>query len=156
MLENGKPETFFEECKKGAWKARGILIDSDTSAIDNIRATKDASAMYGVDNFCHGNFSLGSIFAKGRYGEGDELAQKAMDKLRKQMESCESLQGLMVYHALGGGASGLANSFLSHCYDICAAPWKMTCLLYPNAKAKGSVLDPYNTVLCHDSVIYNS
>ena len=32
----------------------------------------------------------------------------------------------------------------------------MTCLLYPNAKCPSNPLEAYNSVLCHDGVMYNS
>ncbi len=72
------------------------------------------------------------------------------------MESCESPQGVMVYQSLGGGACGMASEFLMQCWDHCSGQWKMTCLLYPNLKTASNVLEPYNTVLSHDGIVYNS
>ena len=70
QLKTEYPEVFFEETKSGAWKSRSILVDSDSCAIDNARSGSERGKIYGVDNFCHRNYSLGSIFAKGMYGEG--------------------------------------------------------------------------------------
>ena len=83
------------------------MVDTDAMLADNIRAEEAAKGLYGVDNFCLGNTSLGSLFAKGRYGEGNDIVTNSLEKLRKLVESCETLQGVMVYHALGGGSSGM-------------------------------------------------
>ena len=132
------------------------MVDTDPMVVDNIRAEEAAKGLYGVDNFCVGNTSLGSLFAKGRYGEGKDIVTNVLEKIRKLVEACESLQGVMVYHGLGGSSSGMGFEFLLNCYDSCSASWKMTCLLYPNAKCPSNPLETYNSVLCHDGVVYNS
>jgi tubulin beta len=57
-------------------------------AIDNIRSFSGAS-IYGLDNFCCGKKSFGSIFAKGMYTEGAEIVDVAMEKLRSLLERCD-------------------------------------------------------------------
>lgn len=66
------------------------MIDTDPMVVDNIRGEEAARGLYGVDNFCLGNTSLGSLFAKGRYGEGKEIVTNSLEKLRKLVEGCES------------------------------------------------------------------
>jgi tubulin beta len=107
------PEVFYEECKSGAWKSRSVLFDSDSSSIDYARSGR-SSGIYGVDNFCFGNISTCSIFAKGRYGEGQEIVNRGMDKVRSQIERCDSLQGIQLIYSLSGGAgSGMGAELIN-------------------------------------------
>ena len=50
--------------------------------IDLIRSRRNGGEIYGIDNFCCGKTSLGSLFAKGKYGEGKEIVDIGMEKVR--------------------------------------------------------------------------
>ena len=58
-----------------------MMLDSDSGLVDGIKARN--KGFYGLDSFCCGNTSLGSNYAKGRYGEGREIAAASMDKFKK-------------------------------------------------------------------------
>jgi tubulin beta len=108
------PEVYYEECKSGSWKSRSILLDSDSSSIDYARSG-NSSGIYGVDNFCFKDISTCSIFAKGRYGEGQEIVNRCMDKVRSQIERCDSLQGFQLIYSLSGGAgSGMGANLINN------------------------------------------
>ena len=108
------PEVYYEECKSGSWKSRSVLLDSDSSSIDYARAV-NSSGIYGVDNFCFGDISTSSNYAKGRYGEGKEIVNRCMDKVRSQIERCDRLQGFQLMYSLSGGAgSGMGAELINN------------------------------------------
>jgi tubulin beta len=105
---------YYEECKSGSWKSRSIILDSDSSSIDYARSG-NSSGIYGVDNFCFGSISTSSNYAKGRYGEGKEIVNRCMDKVRSQIERCDRLQGLQLMYSLSGGAgSGMGAELINN------------------------------------------
>lgn len=56
----------------------------------------------------------GNNWAKGHYTEGAELVESVLDVVRKESESCDSLQGFQLAHSLGGGTgSGMGTLLLS-------------------------------------------
>ena len=51
---------------------------------------------------------------QGHYTEGAELVDQVLDILRKEAESCDSLQGFQLCHSLGGGTgSGMGTLIIS-------------------------------------------
>jgi tubulin alpha len=113
VVENSYPDIFFDEFQSGKYKGRTLFLDADSMAIDTVRAGP-GSANYGLDNYCCGKSSLGSLFVKGHYGEGAPLVDASMEKVRALLERCDAPQGFMVSYGLGGGAgSGMGSLFIS-------------------------------------------
>ncbi|KAF9550007.1 Tubulin alpha-1C chain [Mortierella hygrophila] len=42
-------------------------------------------------------------YARGHYTIGKELVEQTLDMIRRMSDSCQSLQGFMVFHSLSGG-----------------------------------------------------
>ena len=60
-----------------------------------------------------GQSGAGNNWAKGHYTEGAELVDSVMEKVRKETEKCDCLQGFQLCHSLGGGTgSGKYSQFL--------------------------------------------
>lgn len=49
------------------------------------------------DNYVYGQSGAGNNWAKGHYTEGAELVDAVMDVVRKEVETCECLQGYLIY-----------------------------------------------------------
>lgn len=70
--------------------------------------------MFRPDNIITGCGGAGNNWAKGYYTEGAELIEGIVDVIRREAESCHSLQGFQMTHSIGGGTgSGLGSLVLS-------------------------------------------
>jgi hypothetical protein len=119
---------YYEECKSGSWKSRSVLLDSDSSSIDYARSGL-SSGIYGVDNFCFGNISTCSIFAKGRYGEGQEIVKRCMDNVRSQIERCDRM-----YSLSGGAGSGMGANLVNYLAEEYPDIIQLCPSLFPSTK----------------------
>ena len=81
---------------------RAILMDLEPGTLDSVRAGVYGQ-LYRPDNFLFGQNGAGNNWAKGHYTEGAELVDRAIDIVRKEVESCDCLQGFQMCHSLGGG-----------------------------------------------------
>lgn len=81
--------------------------------MDSVRAGPFGQ-LFRPDNFVFGQSGAGNNWAKGHYTEGAELVDSVLDVVRKEAESCDSLQGFQLTHSLGGGTgSGMGTLMIS-------------------------------------------
>jgi len=86
--------------------------------------------------------------AKGHYTEGAELIDEVLDVVRKEVETCELMQGFQLCHSLGGGTgSGLGTLLMSKIRE--EYPDRMMCTfsVVPSPKVSDTVVEPYNATL---------
>ena len=57
--------------------------------------------LYNPDNFIYGQNGAGNNWAKGHYTEGAELVDSVIERVRKESENCDCLQGFQFTHSLG-------------------------------------------------------
>jgi len=61
---------------------------------------------------------------------------------------CESLQGFLIFHSVGGGTgSGFASLLLEHLSNDYPKKAKLDFCVYPSPQVSTSVVEPYNSVL---------
>jgi hypothetical protein len=81
--------------------------------MDAVRSGR-LSQFFRPDNFVFGQSGAGNNWAKGHYTEGAELVDQVIDVVRREAESCDSLQGFQITHSLGGGTgSGMGTLLIS-------------------------------------------
>jgi tubulin beta len=87
--------------------------DLEPATIDAVRSG-NLGQLFRPDNFIAGTSGAGNNWAKGYYTEGAELIDTIMDRVRKETENTEQLQGFQLVHSLGGGTgSGLGALLLN-------------------------------------------
>ena len=117
--------TIVVDIRRGAW---GGLYQSDCFVTDK----ED-----GASNYARGNLSVG----RGRVGE-------CLDRIRKEVEGCESLQGLMISHSVGGGTGAGFTALLNqHLRDLYKHKTKLQFTVFPSPHISPIVVEPYNTTL---------
>lgn len=80
----------------------------------------------------------GNNWAKGHYTEGAELVESVLDVVRKESESCDSLQGFQLAHSLGGGTgSGMGTLLLSKIREEYPDRIMNTFSVFPSPKVWG-------------------
>ncbi|RYC77858.1 Tubulin beta chain [Fusarium oxysporum f. sp. narcissi] len=113
--------------------------------------------LFRPDNFVFGHSSAGNNWAKGHYTEGAELVDQVMDVVRREAESCDSLQGFQITHSLGGGTgSGMGTLLISKIREEFPDRMMATFSVVPSPKVSDSVVEPYNATLSVHQLVENS
>lgn len=113
--------------------------------------------LFRPDNFVFGQSSAGNVWAKGHYTEGAELVDSVMDVIRREAESCDTLQGFQVAHSLGGGTgSGMGTLLISRIREEYPDRMMSTFSVVPSPKVSDTVVEPYNATLSINQLIDNS
>ena len=90
----------------------------------------------------------GNNFACGFFEYGQELSEPFLETLQHQVEACDSLQALGIFHSIGGGTgSGLGTKLLSEIADSMPKTMRFTASIFPSGSTQDVVTSPYNVVL---------
>jgi len=138
------------------WVPRAVLVDLEPGTMDVIKGSASGT-LYKVDNMVFGNNGAGNNWAKGHYTEGAELVESVLDRVRLEIEQCDSPQGFQVFHSLGGGTgSGMGTLLLLKIRDGYPDRITTTYSIYPSPKVSDTVVEPYNAVLSSHQLLENS
>ena len=95
-----------------------------------------------------GQSGAGNNWAKGHYTEGAELADTALDVVRKEAEDCDVLQGFQMTHSLGGGTgSGMGTLLMARIREEYPDRIMCTYSIVPSPKVSNTMVEPYNAIL---------
>jgi len=135
---------------------RAVLVDLEPGTMDVIKAS-DIGQIFKPDLMVFGNNGAGNNWAKGHYTEGAELVEEVLDKVRQEIENCDSPQGFQLCHSLGGGTgSGMGTLLLLKIRDGYPDRITTTYSVYPSPKVSDTVVEPYNAVLSSHQLLENS
>ncbi|XP_040865566.1 tubulin beta-1 chain-like [Glycine max] len=100
------------------------------------------------DNFVFGQNGAGNNWVKGHYTEGAELIDFVLDVVRKEAENYDCLQGLQIFHSLGGGTgSGMGTLLISKIREEYPDRMMLTFLVFLSPKVSNTVVESYNATL---------
>ncbi len=151
-----KAGVFFRQVGADRFVPRAVLVDLEPGTLDVIKASP-VGTMFKPDNFVFGSSGAGNNWAKGHYREGAELLDSVLDAIRREVESCESLQGFVLFHSLGGGTgSGLGTLILNKLKREYPEQVCVTFSVAPSPKVSDVVVEPYNAVLSFHQLIENA
>lgn len=102
---------------------------------DEVRTGKFRK-LYNPSNLVTGTEDAANNFGRGAYTVGRRMLDHVLDPLRKMAESCEKLQGFMLYHSFGGGTGSGFNALLNE---------NLSCE-YPKKSKLGIAIFPSPTV----------
>lgn len=81
----------FKETQMEQYHPRGIFVDTDPFAVDELRSGSWGS-FYGLDNYIAGSKSCDNIFAAGmNNSEFNDITEEFKDVIRREMEYCDKL-----------------------------------------------------------------
>jgi tubulin epsilon len=60
----------------------------------------------------------GNNWAHGHHAYGRQYGARILDLLRTEAEQCDSLQGILLMHSLGGGTGSGLGTFLLSCLEV--------------------------------------
>lgn len=132
------------------------MIDTDIDSLDKIRNSTHAR-IYSPDNFVYTSQPTGNNFATAYHRCASDIIDHFSDVFRKQMEACESLHAIQLFHSLSGGAgSGIMSKLLNHVSDDCPKKIIVTATGFPSGAENSSDntnLEIYNSILALHNII---
>ncbi|ELP91115.1 tubulin beta-4q chain, putative [Entamoeba invadens IP1] len=146
-LQEQRLNVFFSESSTRRYVPRSINVDLEPGTLDAIKSGK-MGHFFKPDSFICGHSGAGNNWAKGYYSEGAELAEPVIERIRKEVESCDCIQGFQVTHSLGGGTgSGLGSLLLGKLRDEYYGKVITTFSVVPSPTVSETVVEPYNCTL---------
>merc|ERR1712066_291543 len=96
-------------------------------------------------------------YARGHFTVGRELLAGVNESLRKMADSCEGLQGFLIFHSFGGGTgSGFTSLLMDQINnEFGARKCKLEFAVYPSPTISTAVVEPYNSILTTHTSIDN-
>jgi tubulin beta len=155
-LQLEKINVYFNEATGGRYVPRAVLLDLEPGVLDAVRAGPYGQ-VFKPDNFVFGQSGAGNNWAKGHYTEGAELIDQVLDKVRKEAENCDCLQGFQITQSLGGGIGfGMGILLISKVRE--EYPDRMMCTysVFPSPKVSDTVVEPYNATLSVHQLVENA
>jgi tubulin alpha len=144
---NRRWDSIFFETDVGKLIPRAVLADLEPGVCDQIRRGP-TRFLYHPDQLVSGRSDSANNYARGRLTAGRSIIQSTTEQLRRCAERSESLQGVVLYQALGGGTgSGFGALLLDHIADEYGKATRMQLALFPSAHVTSAAVEPYNAVL---------
>ncbi|KXN71612.1 tubulin nucleotide-binding domain-like protein [Conidiobolus coronatus NRRL 28638] len=152
----GDPRTFFSEAENGKRVPRTVFVDLEPSVIDEVK-TGTYNKLFHPDTLINGKEDAANNYARGHYTIGKENIDKVVERVRKQTDNCEGLQGFLVFHSFGGGTgSGFGALLLEHLATEYGKKCKLEFSIYPSPQVSSAVVEPYNSILTTHSTLEHS
>ncbi|KAF8819827.1 beta-tubulin [Cardiosporidium cionae] len=155
-LQLERIDVYYNEASNGRYVPRAVLMDLEPGTMDAVRAGPFGQ-LFRPDNFVFGQSGAGNNWAKGHYTEGAELIDSVLDVVRKEIESCNCLQGFQMTHSLGGGTgSGMGTLFISKIRDEYPDRMMETFSVFPSPKVSDTITEAYNATLSIHQLVENT
>ncbi|XP_015171777.1 PREDICTED: tubulin beta chain-like [Polistes dominula] len=146
-LQLQRINVYFNEGPHNKFVPRAILVDLDPGCLSSTLSGR-YGRLFSPDSFVAGQAGAGNNWAKGYYTEGAELADIALDLVRKEAESCDLIQGIQLIHSLGGGTGGgMGSLLLQKLKEEYADRIIKSYAVLPAPKISDVVVEPYNAIL---------
>ncbi|KAL0973268.1 hypothetical protein UPYG_G00201240 [Umbra pygmaea] len=137
VYSNYSLEQFFNENANGDRVARAVLIDMEPKVISQsvAKAAKSGKWRYGEhSHFCQKQGS-GNNWANGYCVHGPRHEELVVDLVRKEVERCDRLTGIMAMMSVAGGTGSGVGTYITQCLRDA----------YPNSFILNHLTWPYGT-----------
>ncbi|EGG22517.1 hypothetical protein DFA_04645 [Cavenderia fasciculata] len=155
--DEGSLSTFFSLSGNGKKAVpRALFVDFDPSTIDEVK-NSDYKGLFHPDYMMSGKEDSANNFARGQYSLGKAMVEGCLDRVRKLANECESLQGFLIFHSVGGGTgSGFGSLLLQRLSMDYGKKSKLDFCIYPSPHLSTAVVEPYNSVLSTHALLENT
>ena len=135
-LPVGKPIT--------SLRARSVVIDMEEGVVNNMLRS-DLGELFDARQILTDVSGAGNNWAHGHYEYGPKYHDDILEKVRYNVEHCDSLQSFFLMHSMGGGTgSGVGTYTLSLLEDYFPEVFRFSTVVFPEDDV---VTGPYNSVL---------
>ncbi|XP_025409157.1 tubulin alpha-2 chain-like [Sipha flava] len=139
--------TFYKETTAGKYIPRTVMVDLEPTVVDQVRTGAERN-LYHPDQLISGKEDAANNYARGYYTEGLPYVDRVMEGVRLFAESCNGVQGFMVFHSMGGGTgSGLTSAVAENLKQMYSKKSHLEVLVYPAPRVSTAVVEPYNAML---------
>ncbi|XP_047098359.1 tubulin alpha chain-like [Schistocerca piceifrons] len=139
--------TFFSQTEAGKIVPRTVMVDLEPTTIDEVRQGTHRD-LYHPQSLVAGKEDAANNYARGHYSVGREMIGTLLDRVRKMVDLCESLQGFLVFHSFGGGTgSGFTSLIMDRLCQEYSKKSLLEFAVYPAPQVSTAVVEPYNAVL---------
>eukprot|EP00892_Ulva_mutabilis_P012892 jgi/Ulvmu1/9976/UM059_0025.1 len=127
-------------------KARAIVVDMEEGVI-NAMLKSPLGSLFDARSMLADTSGAGNNWAHGHHVYGPQYHEHILQLVRQEVEQCDSLQGFVLTHSLGGGTgSGLGTYLLSLLQDLYPDIFRFSVSLFPS-EDDDVVTSPYNGLL---------
>lgn len=155
-LQLDKINVYYNTTSSNTYVPRSILVDLEPGTMEAAKAGTYGK-IFNPDNFVYGQSGAGNNWAKGHYTEGAELVETVIERVRKEAEGCECLQGFQFTHSLGGGTgSGFGTLLISKIREEYPDRIMNSFSVAPSPKVSDTVVEPYNATFSIHQLLENT
>lgn len=127
-------------------KARAVVVDMEEGVVNGM-LKGPLGELFDSRQLLTDVSGSGNNWAHGHSLYGRQYRDSLAECVRVQAEACDSLQGFMLLHSLGGGTgSGLGSFILEQLQDDYPQVYRFTTSVFPS-RDDDVVTSPYNSVL---------
>lgn len=139
--------SFFEETDFGRFVPRAVLVDLEPLVIDEIR-NNQYKWLFRPSSLVSGKEDAANNYARGYYTIGREVIKTVSEAIRRECNLCDSLEGFMFFHSMGGGTgSGLTTLILETLNEDYVKKKHLEFVIYPSPRLSTATVEPYNAIL---------
>jgi len=141
-------QSFFQETQSHKNVPRALFLDLEPTVVDEVR-TGTYKTLFNPSNIMNEKEDAANNYARGHYTVGKDLAVDVMeDRLRKEAECCDGLEGVLTFNSFGGGTgSGFSSLLMEKMSVDYPKISKLTFSIYPAPQISTIVVEPYNAIL---------
>lgn len=125
-------------------RARAVVVDMEEGVINSMLRS-EIGDIFDSRQFISDVSGCGNNWSVGFYDYGRRYEEQLMDKIRKTVEQCESIQSFFLMHSMGGGTgSGVGTFILTMLHDMYPEVFRFNTVVFPEDDV---VTGPYNSML---------
>ncbi|XP_029302299.1 LOW QUALITY PROTEIN: tubulin delta chain [Cottoperca gobio] len=149
VFSSSSCERFFHQTAHGDLVARAVLIDMEPKAINQSisRAAKSGKWRYGETSHFSQKQGSGNNWANGYCVHGPRHRERVEELLRREVERCDRLAGLMAIMSVAGGTGSGVGTYVTECLrDVYPKSFILNHLTWPYRTGE-VIVQNYNSVL---------
>ncbi|TNN69797.1 Tubulin delta chain [Liparis tanakae] len=142
-------ERFFHQTTRGELVARAVLIDMEPKVINQSMSRASRSGMWSYGETAHFSQKQGSgnNWANGYCVHGPRHRDAVEELVRREVERCDRLAGLMAMMSVAGGTGSGVGTYVTQCLrDIYPKSFILNHLTWPYGTGE-VIVQNYNSVL---------
>mmetsp|Transcript_44710 Transcript_44710/g.100945 ORF Transcript_44710/g.100945 Transcript_44710/m.100945 type:complete len:487 (+) Transcript_44710:172-1632(+) len=143
-----RKDVFFYQADDGHFIPRALLLDLEPGIVKNRLQRSAHRNLFNPENVFNAESGAGNNWAKG-YAAAEGYYEEVMDKIYREADNSDSLEGFILSHSIAGGTgSGMGSYLLERLNDHFPKKLIQTYSVFPDYKYQSDVVvQPYNSLL---------